>query len=128
MTDVKLVFEYSVKGRRAFDELKAEVPVKTAAELIPDRYLRKEDAQLPELSEVDVIRHFTGLSKRNHGVDSGFYPLGSCTMKYNPKINEEAANLPGFSKVHPYQPESTVQGCIELIYKMQIMLSEITGM
>ena len=128
MADVKLIFEYSVKGRRAFEKLKPEVPAIPADELLPDKYLRREPAELPEISEVDAVRHYTGLSKRNHGVDSGFYPLGSCTMKYNPKINEDVANLSGLSKVHPLQPDYSVQGCLELMYKMQRMLSEITGM
>ena len=90
--------------------------------------LRKESAGLPELSEVDVIRHFTGLSRRNYGVDLGFYPLGSCTMKYNPKINEDIAALPGFSALHPLVPESAAQGSMELMYKLLEDLTEITGM
>lgn len=128
MADVKLVFELSVKGRRAFEELKTEVPAVPAEKLMPQEYLRKDAAELPEISEVDAVRHYTGLSKRNHGVDSGFYPLGSCTMKYNPKINEDIANLAGFSKIHPLQPDYAAQGCLELMYKMQRMLAEITGM
>ena len=83
---------------------------------------------LPELSEPEVIRHFTHLSQRNYSVDSGFYPLGSCTMKYNPKINEEVARLPGFARIHPYQPDSDVQGTLEVLYEMQEILAEIGGM
>lgn len=96
--------------------------------LIPGKYRRKTDAELPEVSEVDVVRHFTELSHMNHGVDSGFYPLGSCTMKYNPKVNETIANMEGFKNVHPYQSQETVQGCIRILYEMDKILSEITGM
>jgi glycine dehydrogenase subunit 2 len=95
---------------------------------IPARLLRGEPAALPELSEVDVVRHYTWLSRRNYGVDNGFYPLGSCTMKYNPKVNEEIASLPGFAGLHPLQPEGTVQGMLELIHDTISMLSEVTGM
>ncbi len=96
--------------------------------MIPKAYLRAEAPDLPEVSEVEAVRHFTHLSQRNHGVDSGFYPLGSCTMKYNPKINEEAALLPGFTGMHPFQPPETAQGCLKLMYELDRMLSEITGM
>lgn len=96
--------------------------------LIPEQYRRKNDAELPEVSEVDVVRHFIELSRINYGVDNGFYPLGSCTMKYNPKINEDMAGLEGFSLVHPYQPQETTQGCLQVLYEMDRMLSEITGM
>ena len=128
MKDTKTVFEYSVKGRRAVDAPARDVPARPLDELIPGGYLRKSPAQLPEISEVDAVRHYTGLSRRNHGVDSGFYPLGSCTMKYNPKINEDIAALSGFANVHPYQPEETVQGCLKLTCRMQEILAEITGM
>ena len=83
---------------------------------------------LPELSEGELVRHYTALSTRNHGVDSGFYPLGSCTMKYNPKVNEELARLPGFAFLHPCQPEESVQGALELLYRAEACLAEITGM
>ncbi len=94
---------------------------------IPDTYLRKE-LNLPELSEVDVVRHFTELSENNFGVDSGFYPLGSCTMKYNPKVNENIASFPGFKDAHPYQPEELSQGALKLMYELSKYLCEITGM
>ncbi len=103
-------------------------PDKHHSSLIPDKYRRKKDAELPEVSEVDVVRHFTELSRMNHGVENGFYPLGSCTMKYNPKVNEDIAQLEGFMAVHPYQSQETVQGCIKVLYDMDKMLSEITGM
>ena len=98
---------------------------------VPEILLREERSQsldLPHVSENDLIRHYTALSKRVHGVCDGFYPLGSCTMKYNPKINEEMASLSGFTAVHPLQPESTVQGCLEVLYKAEKYLCEITGM
>lgn len=126
--DISLIFEKSIPGREAFSLPECDVPLKDINELYPAELLREKPANLPEVSEVDVIRHFTALSKRNHGVDSGFYPLGSCTMKYNPKINEDAAALPGFEKIHPYQDPKSVQGALELMYNMDVMLSEITGM
>jgi glycine dehydrogenase subunit 2 len=91
-------------------------------------YTRKDDAQLPQVSEVDVIRHFTNIARRNYGVDQGFYPLGSCTMKYNPKLNEDVARLPGLNSLHPYQPEYQVQGALEAAYELTRYLCEITGM
>ncbi len=126
--EVKLIFEKSREGRRAYSLPECDVPRKDMADLIPEELLRQTPADLPEVSEVDAVRHFTALSRRNHGVDSGFYPLGSCTMKYNPKVNEDVARLSGFTRVHPYQPEDTVQGCLELMYKADRMLAEITGM
>jgi len=124
----KLIFELSTPGRSTNLLPGCDVPEKEINELIPEEFLREEEAELPEVSEVDGVRHFTHLSQKNYGVDSGFYPLGSCTMKYNPKINEEVSKLPGFIKVHPYQPEETVQGCLELMYRTDRFLSEITGM
>ncbi len=96
--------------------------------LLPTSLIRERAPGLPELSEVDVVRHFTGLSRRNFGVDLGFYPLGSCTMKYNPKINEDIAGLPGFTALHPLVPESAAQGSLELMYRLLENLAEITGM
>lgn len=124
----KLIFEVSKDGRKSYSLPECDVPDTNIEELIPAEFLRKEDAQLPQVSEVDVIRHFTLLSNKNFGVDTGFYPLGSCTMKYNPKINEDMASLDGFIKLHPLQPESTVQGALELMYNLQESLQEITGM
>lgn len=123
-----LIFEMSQPGRKACSLPECDVPEVELGELIPEEFLRASAPELPEVSEVDVVRHFTQLSQRNHGVDSGFYPLGSCTMKYNPKINEDTARLSGFAKVHPYQSEDTVQGCLELLYNTDRMLAEITGM
>ncbi|WP_313342339.1 aminomethyl-transferring glycine dehydrogenase subunit GcvPB [Sedimentibacter sp.] len=120
-----LIFEISKAGRNAYSLPECDVPV---CEGIDSKYLRTKAPELPEVSELDAVRHFTQLSQRNHGVDSGFYPLGSCTMKYNPKMNEAVARFDGFAKIHPYQSEETVQGALELIYDLNKMLSEITGM
>ena len=95
--------------------------------LIPENMRRKSQLRLPELSEVEAVRHFTRLSEMNYGVDSGLYPLGSCTMKYNPKINELLADLSTINMVHPYQDESTVQGILEILYRLECWLAEITG-
>lgn len=119
-----LIFEISRPGRVAYSLPECDVP---KAQL-PKHLLREKTPELPEVSEVDLVRHFTQLSMKNHGVDSGFYPLGSCTMKYNPKMNEKVARLSGFATAHPYQHESTVQGNLRLMYEADEMLSEITGM
>ena len=116
------VYELSSPGRVGVDYPDPDVPL---AEM-PDSLLRDE-LPLPELSEVDVIRHFVKLSTFNHSVDSGFYPLGSCTMKYNPKINEDTARLPGFANIHPKQPIETTQGALVLMYQLQEWLKEISG-
>jgi len=127
-SDYPLIFERSKKGRTAYSLPPLDVPTVPIEDLLDPIYVRSTPPALPEVSEVDLIRHYTGLSKRNHGVDSGFYPLGSCTMKYNPKRNEQAARLPGFALLHPYQPEETVQGALSLMYQLQLDLAEITGM
>ncbi|MBP3040694.1 aminomethyl-transferring glycine dehydrogenase subunit GcvPB [Bacillaceae bacterium Marseille-Q3522] len=126
--DQPLIFELSTPGRVGYSLPEMDVPETDVKELLPEGYYREEDPQLPELSELDIIRHYTALSRRNHGVDSGFYPLGSCTMKYNPKLNENIARLPGFAHLHPLQDESSVQGALELMYDLQAHLKEITGM
>ncbi len=123
-----LIFELGRSGRKGYSLPPCDVPVKELDELIPHKMKRQLSLDLPELSEVEVIRHYTELSTRNFGVDTGFYPLGSCTMKYNPKINEETAALPGFTRLHPCQPESTVQGALELLYNTEQLLKEVTGM
>jgi len=124
----KLIFDYSSKGK-----IGVSLPVKSAEEkaieeYIPESLLRKSDLDLPEVSEPEVVRHFTNLSTMNHHIDKGFYPLGSCTMKYNPKINDKIAGLPGFANIHPLQPEKTTQGALELMYDLEKMLCAITGM
>ncbi|MDF2949673.1 MAG: glycine dehydrogenase (decarboxylating) subunit 2 [Sedimentibacter sp.] len=123
-----LIFEISRRGRKAYSLPECDVPVAKIEEILAERYLRSEAPDLPEVSELDAVRHFTQLSQRNHGVDSGFYPLGSCTMKYNPKVNEQVVRFDGFTKVHPYQSEETAQGAIKLMYDLGDMLSEIAGM
>ncbi len=95
---------------------------------LPQNLLRASSADLPEVSEFDVVRHFTNVSQKNFGVETGFYPLGSCTMKYNPKINDELATLSGFSNIHPLQPDSTMQGLLQIYHETQEMLSEISGL
>jgi len=122
----KLIFELSRNGRVAYQLPEADVPVQD--NLIPQKFLRSEAPELPEISEIDLVRHFTGLSQKNHGVDSGFYPLGSCTMKYNPKVNEDLAVLPGLADIHPYQPEETVQGALQILKETEDFLAEIGGM
>lgn len=126
--EMSLIFERSKPGRIAYSLPEMDVPEVDAAGLFPPEYIRKQDAELPEVSELDLMRHYTKLSENNHGVDSGFYPLGSCTMKYNPKINETVARFPGFAHIHPLQDESTVQGALGLMYDLQEHLKEITGM
>ncbi|MEY8000180.1 aminomethyl-transferring glycine dehydrogenase subunit GcvPB [Clostridium sp. Mt-5] len=123
----KLIFELSKKGRKGYSLPKCDVLGEDIHKLLPEEFINKEGPELPEVSEVDVVRHFTLISNKNFGVDSGFYPLGSCTMKYNPKINEDMANLTGFSELHPYQPEETVQGALRLMYELSGKLAEITG-
>ncbi|WP_040228732.1 aminomethyl-transferring glycine dehydrogenase subunit GcvPB [Bhargavaea cecembensis] len=123
-----LIFEISKEGRIGYSLPELDVPEADLSALIPEGLLREEPAPLPEVSELDIMRHYTALSNRNHGIDSGFYPLGSCTMKYNPKVNEEVARLSGFANIHPLQDESSVQGAMALMYDLQEHLVEITGM
>ncbi|NMA69135.1 MAG: aminomethyl-transferring glycine dehydrogenase subunit GcvPB, partial [Desulfitobacterium sp.] len=123
-----LIFELSREGRKGVSLPPCDVPEVPVEELVPSSYLRTEDPELPQVAEIDVVRHFTRLSTFNHGVDSGFYPLGSCTMKYNPKVNERLARLPGFTQLHPYQPEELTQGALQLMYELQEDLAAITGM
>ena len=123
-----LIFETSVDGRIGYSLPEMDVEQVDMSEIIPSTYIRQDDAELPEVSELDIMRHYTALSKRNHGVDSGFYPLGSCTMKYNPKINENVARYNGFAHIHPLQDVRSVQGALELMYDLQESLKEITGM
>ena len=122
----KLIFDLSKEGRQGYS-LPANKWETSVSEL-PAGLLRAEAPALPQVSELDVVRHYTNLSQMNFGVDSGFYPLGSCTMKYNPKINEEIAAMPAFAGLHPLQPSSTVQGVLRLYKDLAHALSEITGM
>ncbi|QKS70940.1 aminomethyl-transferring glycine dehydrogenase subunit GcvPB [Paenalkalicoccus suaedae] len=128
MKNQALIFELSKEGRIGHSLPEMDTEEVSLSELLPQEMIRTDDAELPEVSELQLVRHYTALSKRNHGVDSGFYPLGSCTMKYNPKINEDMARLPGFAHIHPYQDESQLQGALELMYYLQESLAEITGM
>ena len=127
---MKTLFEQSVPGRTACLPPR---PERRAADMLPAALLRKSALRLPELSELDVVRHFTRLSQRNYGVDSNFYPLGSCTMKYNPKFTESVAALPGFTRLHPLMAQlkgagQYTQGALECLWEMERMLCEITGM
>jgi glycine dehydrogenase subunit 2 len=126
--DQALIFEISKPGRVGYSLPEMDVPTVELEQLLPEGYLREEAPELPEVFELDIMRHYTALSNRNHGIDSGFYPLGSCTMKYNPKINENVARFAGFAHIHPLQDESSVQGALELMYDLQEHLIEITGM
>lgn len=120
----KLIFEISTKDRIGYHYQKKDYKeVK-----LPDSLKRQIDLDLPEVSEFDVVRHYTNVSQKNFGVETGFYPLGSCTMKYNPKINDELATLPGFANIHPLQPEKTLQGVLRIYYETQEMLAKISGL
>ena len=124
----KLVFELSSPGRVAWSLPDADVPEADAKKLLPAKHLRSEAPELPEVSEFDIIRHYSRLSRMNYGVDTHFYPLGSCTMKYNPKLNEDMARLAGFAKVHPLAPEASAQGALQLMHELARDLAEIAGM
>ncbi len=125
--DHPTLFEKSRPGRRAHRPLGPGAAPSGEAPGIPEKARRQTPASLPALSELDVVRHFTALSRRNVGIDSTFYPLGSCTMKYNPKVNEAVASLPGFTRVHPYQPAGTAQGWLGLLKELEGFLAEIGG-
>ena len=126
MNEQPLLFELGKPGRKAIDLPACDVPL--AENLMPAKYLRTAKAALPEISQLELMRHYTQLSNRNFGVDTGFYPLGSCTMKYNPKVNEDVARYPGLALLHPLQSEDTVQGAMEVLFKMEESLAEIAGM
>jgi glycine dehydrogenase subunit 2 len=123
-----LIFRRSVKGRTGVNLPKPDVEKAVPNEVIPSRLVRQKDAALPEVSEPEVVRHFVRLSSWNFSVDHGFYPLGSCTMKYNPKLNEWAARLPGFAGLHPYAPSAFIQGALRLMVELEQALMEISGM
>jgi len=119
-----LVFEKSRPGRGISALPKCDVDVYT----LPQDDMRESDLHLPEMAEVDLSRHYTELAKKSHGVNDGFYPLGSCTMKYNPRVNERTASFEGFTQIHPLQPEHTMQGCLQVLKETEDALAEITGM
>ncbi len=124
----KLIFEHSRAGRCGQTLPAPDVPTKSADTYLPEGMLRKKKANLPEVGELDVLRHFTNLSRRNIGVDTLFYPLGSCTMKHNPRVNEVAAAHPRLTDLHPYQDEQDTQGMMQMMYELQEDLKEISGM
>jgi glycine dehydrogenase subunit 2 len=125
----KLVFELSSPGRIGYSLPESDVPGdRTVRDLVPAKYLRAESPALPEVSEFDVVRHYSRLSRLNYGVDTHFYPLGSCTMKYNPKINEDMARLAGFARLHPLAAPAAAQGALALMHELAGMLAEISGM
>ncbi|MFK5883080.1 MAG: aminomethyl-transferring glycine dehydrogenase subunit GcvPB [Candidatus Izemoplasma sp.] len=119
-----LIFEISKKGHKGYTLPKSEFK----EYVIPENLKRIEEPLLPEVSEFETVRHYTNVSFKNFGVEKGFYPLGSCTMKYNPKINEEIAGMSGFQNIHPYQPVETAQGTLEIYYETQKLLSELSGL
>ncbi|HSC93275.1 MAG TPA: aminomethyl-transferring glycine dehydrogenase subunit GcvPB [Gaiellaceae bacterium] len=121
---MKLLFERSRPGRRAGSLPRPDLPVPE----LPEELRRAEPPRLPELAEPELVRHFTELTTRNYGIDTGFYPLGSCTMKYNPRVNERLVELPGFRDLHPLQEEEGAQGALELMWRLQEILSEIAGL
>jgi glycine cleavage system P protein (glycine dehydrogenase) subunit 2 len=124
----QLVFELSSAGRVGYSLPECDVPVTEPSALIPAEHLRSAPAELPEVSELDVVRHYSRLSQMNYGVDTHFYPLGSCTMKYNPKLNEDMARLAGFAGLHPMAPPSVAQGALRLMHELGELLAEIAGM
>jgi len=121
---MKLIFEKSQAGRRAGELPRYELP----SAGVPEELRRREAPRLPEIAEPEIVRHFTELSSRNFGIDTGFYPLGSCTMKYNPRVNERLAMLPGFRDLHPHQEEDAIQGALELMWRLQEALIEVSGL
>src|SRR2546421_2541620 len=124
-----LIFERSQPGRIGYRLPPLDVEEQPITAIVPQQFLRDDDLEgVPEVSEVDVIRHFVRMSTWNYSIDLGMYPLGSCTMKYNSRLNEKVARIPGFAGLHPLAPEAESQGALELIYKLQQDLSEITGL
>ncbi len=122
------IFERSVEGRRAAAPMKTDVPDRPLDELIPSKLLRQRPAELPEVAEPEIVRHYNRISRRNFDLDTGFYPLGSCTMKHNPRLNERVAALPGHARLHPAQDPQRAQGALELMWLLQRSLSEICGL
>ena len=122
------IFERSVEGRRAAVLPELDVPARPLDELIPRAMLRADAPRLPEVSEPEIVRHYNRISRRNFDLDTGFYPLGSCTMKHNPKVNERVAALPGHARLHPLTPPERAQGALELMWLLQRSLSEICGL
>ncbi len=128
MSEEKLIFEKSSPGRRASTFPELDVPLTPWDQILPKSARRASALDLPEVSEQDLVRHYTRLSQRNIGIDTQIYPLGSCTMKYNPKVNEDIAGRDGFRNIHPYQPDETAQGALEVLWQMERWLGEVSGM
>src|SRR5213593_1924285 len=126
--DQLTIYERSQPGRRAFMAPALDVPEHSLDDLIPARLRRRRGPRLPEVSEPEIVRHYNRLSKRNFDLDTGFYPLGSCTMKHNPKLHERIAALPGHARLHPYQDPMQAQGALELMWRLQSALGEIAGL
>ncbi|HEY7966805.1 MAG TPA: aminomethyl-transferring glycine dehydrogenase subunit GcvPB [Solirubrobacteraceae bacterium] len=126
--EVRTIFEQGRPGRRAFEAPAADVPERSLDELIPARLRRREPARLPEVSEPELVRHYVRLSRRNFDLDSGFYPLGSCTMKHNPRLHERVAALPGHARLHPLTDPSRAQGALTLMWNLERALAEIAGL
>jgi glycine dehydrogenase subunit 2 len=124
----RTIFEKGAAGRRAFDCPRHDVPAVDGTELLPERFRRAQPPRLPEISEPEIVRHYVGLSKRNFDLDSGFYPLGSCTMKHNPRLHERVAAMPGHARLHPLQDPERAQGALELMWNLQHALAEISGL
>ena len=123
---IPLIFSESKPGRKGYTLPELDVPIRE--NLIPEKFLRSSPLELPEVTEGAVIRHFVNLSSQNHHVDKGFYPLGSCTMKYNPKVNEKVARFDGFARLHPFQPSATAQGALRMLRDISRSLCEIVGL
>src|SRR5690348_3076206 len=123
---MKLIYEKSQAGRRGVGV--PQPPEGLDVPEVPPELRRKEPPRLPEIAEPEVLRHFTELSTRNFGIDTGFYPLGSCTMKYNPRVNERLVGLPGFRDIHPLADDDAVQGALELEWRLVEILREVTGL
>jgi glycine dehydrogenase subunit 2 len=124
----RTIFQKGAPGRRAFVCPELDVPAVDVSELLPERFRRATPPRLPEVSEPEIVRHYVGISKRNFDLDSGFYPLGSCTMKHNPRLHERVAALPGHARLHPLQDPERAQGALELMWNLQHALSEISGL
>src|SRR5437763_5199961 len=128
MSEVRTIFEQSREGRRAFVAPKLDVPEVPVSELLPADALRAEPPELPEIAEPEIVRHYHNISKKNFDLDAGFYPLGSCTMKHNPKLHERVAALAGFARLHPLQDPEYAQGALELMWRLQRQLAEMAGL
>jgi glycine dehydrogenase subunit 2 len=124
----KTIFEQGAPGRRAFSCPQLDVPAVDVGELLPERFRRAQPPRLPEVSEPEIVRHYVGLSKRNFDLDSGFYPLGSCTMKHNPRLHERVAAIAGHARLHPLQDPERAQGALELMWNLQQALAELSGL